>query len=159
MKIPHLLASLALSTTASAAELKDPGQVAADWNRTMDEARQPVLAPGQLGLGPAPAGPLDLTPPAVSRPPRPRRNGDVIEIPPDLRMDPGILKIIPGAETPPRGAKPWYYRGQKFWLIPLTRPGDDEVADPGPRYDAPNYRVPRVLPDQKPPGTKPDEGR
>jgi hypothetical protein len=56
---------------------------------------------------------------------------------------------------PPPGAKPWYYRGQKFWLIPISEPAVDPASPVGPLYDAPNYRVPQALPDQQPPGAKP----
>jgi hypothetical protein len=147
-----------MAATAAAAELKEPSQVASDWNKTIAAARQPVLSDGPLGLSAAPPGPLTFRSgpePRPSRSPRLRRNGDVFEVPLNPPMDPGIQKIIPGSETPPPGAKPWYYRGQKFWLIPISEPAVDPASPVGPLYDAPNYRVPQALPDQQPPGAKP----
>jgi hypothetical protein len=158
MKPLSLSACLAMAATAAAAELKEPSQVASDWNKTIAAARQPVLSDGPLGLSATAPGPLTFHAGAEPRPlrsPRPRRNGDVLEMPPNLQMDPGIQKIIPGGETPPPGAKPWYYRGQKIWLIPISKPDVDPASPVGPLLDAPNYRVPQVLPDHQPPGTKP----
>lgn len=158
MKPLSLSACLAMAATAAAAELKEPAQVASDWNQTIADARQPVLSDGPLGLSAAAPGPLTFRAGAEPRPvrlPRLRRNGDVFEVPLNPPMDPGIQKIIPGSETPPPGAKPWYYRGQKFWLIPIAQSGEEQAAAIGPLLDAPNYRIPPVLPDQQPPGTMP----
>lgn len=159
MKPLSLSACLAMAATAAAAELKEPAQVASDWNKTIADARQPVLPDGPLGLSAAAPGPLTFQAGAEPRPPllpRLRQNGDVLEVPPNLRMDPDMLKMIPDGETPPPGAKPWYYRGQKFWLIPISNPREGHTASESPLYDAPNYRVPHVPPDQQPPGTKPE---
>jgi len=158
MKPLTLSACLAVAATAAAAELKEPSQVASDWNQTIADAREPVLSPGSLGLSATTPGPLTFQSGAEPRPrrsPRLRRNGDVFEVPPNQQLDPGIQKVIPGTDTPPPGAKPWYYRGQKFWLIPVSQPDVDPASPVGPLLDAPNYRVPQVLPDQQPPGTKP----
>lgn len=158
MKPLPLSACLAMTAMAAAAELKEPAQVAAGWNQTIADARAPVLSPGSLELTATAPGPLTFQSDLAPRPlqaTRPRRNGDVLEVPPNLQMDPGILKIIPDGETPPPGAKPWYYRGQKFWLIPIANPREGHVTSEGPHYDAPNYQVPQVLPDQQPPGAKP----
>ncbi len=158
MKTLALSACLAVSTTAGAAEANEPAQVAADWNRMVEEARAPLLSPGLLGLGTSAPGALTVqhgAAPWTPPPPRPRRNGDVLEVPPGLRMDPGIQKIVPDDGMPPPGARPWYYRGQKFWIIPIDRPGEEKAASVGPLYDAPNYRVPMVLPNSQPPGAKP----
>jgi hypothetical protein len=147
-----------MAATAAATELKEPSQVAADWDRTIADARAPVLSDGPLGLSATAPGPQTFQSGAEPRPrraPRPRRNGDVLEVPPDLQMDPGIQKVIPGTGTPPPGAKPWYYRGQKFWLIPISDPDVDPASPAGPLYNAPNYRVPQVLPDQQPPAASP----
>ena len=46
-------------------------------------------------------------------------NGDVVEIPSDMIGDSHMVKVVPG-ESPPPGAKPWYYRGEKFWIIPIA---------------------------------------
>lgn len=147
-----------MAATAAAAELKEPAQVAADWDRTIADARAPVLSDGPLGLSATPPGPLTVrsgAEPRARRSPRLRRNGDVLEVPPNLQLDPGIQKVIPDTDTPPPGAKPWYYRGQKFWIIPISDPDVDPASPVGPLLDAPNYRVPLVLPDQQPPGTNP----
>jgi hypothetical protein len=115
MKPLSLSACLAMAATAAAAELKEPSQVASDWNQTIAAAREPVLTTGPLGLNATAAGPLTFRSGREPRPPRSprlRRNGDVFEVPLNPPMDPGIQKIIPGNETPPPGAKPWYYRGR-----------------------------------------------
>lgn len=148
MKSLALSSCLAVASLAATAEPKDPARVAADWKSHMDQALAPLLAKGPLGLtvtgSPQPGSPPDMAPRA-SQPPRPRRDGDVLELPPGLQIDPGILKIVPDNGTPPPGAKPWNYNGRKFWLIPITSPS----------YDAPNNQVPAVLPNNLPPGTPP----
>lgn len=50
MKAPALFAAILVAAGVSAAELKDPLEVARDWNRTVIEARD------------VPAGSLTLTP-------------------------------------------------------------------------------------------------
>jgi hypothetical protein len=106
MKTPHLLASFAVAATAAAADLKDPAEVAREFN----EAAKPTLPL---------AGPADLRAPSV------------ITDKPLTRTD-GFFRPAP-RKLPP---VPWG---------PIPR---DKV------YDAPNYRVPEVLPDNMPPGSK-----
>lgn len=106
MKTPHLLASFAVAATAATADLKDPAQVAREFN----EAAKPTLPL---------AGPADL------------RASSAIADKPLARPD-GFSRPAP-KKLPP---VPWG---------PIPR---DRI------YDAPNYRVPEVLPDNMPPGTK-----
>ena len=106
MKTPHLLASFAVAATAAAADLKDPAEVAREFN----EAAKPTLSL---------AGPADL------------RAASAITDKPLTRPD-GLFRPAP-RKLP---AVPWG---------PIPR---DKI------YDAPNYRVPEVLPDNMPPGSK-----
>ena len=106
MKTPHLLASFAVAATAAAADLKDPAEVAREFN----EAAKPALPM---------VGPADL------------RASSVIADKPLTRPD-GSFRPAP-RRLPP---VPWG---------PIPR---DRI------YDAPDYRVPEVLPDNMPPGTK-----
>lgn len=106
MKMPHFIASLAVATLASAADLKDPAEVAREWEEQTVEP--PVFsAPATL------QGLTALPPPSSS----------------------GRLKLIP--RVPRQNLVPDWGR------IPRNRP-----------YDAPDYQVPPVLPDNMPPGTK-----
>ncbi|MDB6164881.1 MAG: hypothetical protein JWQ83_21 [Lacunisphaera sp.] len=120
----HLVLSscLAVAASAAAADLKDPSQVTADWNKTIGDARQPVLAAGPLGLTAGGPGVITFDPGLARPPPRRRLNGDVLEVPPGPGNDSRMLKAVPG-EMPPLGAKPWYYRGQKFWIVPIAEEG------------------------------------
>jgi hypothetical protein len=106
MKSPHLLASFAVAVTASAADLKDPAEVAREFNEAAKLALPLV-------------GPADL------------RASSVIADKP-LTHTHGFSRGAP-RKLPP---VPWG---------PIPR---DRI------YDAPNYRVPDVLPDNLPPGSK-----
>jgi|GEM_PF-1174129 len=108
MKTPHLLASLAVAATAAAADLKDPVEVAREFN----EAAKPTLPL---------AGPADL------------RASSVIADKP-LTRPAGFFR---SATKPER-------KSLVSWG-PIPR---DKISD------APNYRVPEVLPDNMPPGSK-----
>lgn len=144
MKNLTLSACLAVAATASATEMKDPEEVAGEWNQTIEAAREPVLPAEPLGLTattqrsiPLPSGPIQRiqgsggieplydAPRGTAPESRIRRNGDVLEIPQDLPIDPRFVRIVPGSDKPPPDAKPWYYRGQKSWLIPIAS------AEPG----------------------------
>lgn len=124
MKTLALSACLAVASTAVGADLKDPAEVAGDWNKTIADARTPVLSVGPLGLtATPPTSPLILptTPLILSVAParRPLFRNDVLSPPHGWEIDPKMERIVPG-EMPPKGAKPWYYRGQKFWIIPIA---------------------------------------
>lgn len=105
MNTPTLLASFAVAVTASAAELKDPAEVAHEWKKN---SVNPPIFSADPGLG------------------------GTIEAP---KMGTANAPRTPRARANPR----------------------DPVWGPVPRdkiYDAPNYTVPEVLPDNMPPGTK-----
>lgn len=138
MKIPHLLASLAVAATAVAAVLKDSSEVARAW----EENTFVAFPPRTLNLGlqaqivhPAPyaAWPVIISDCWSYKPRVPdprekfklRRNGDVLEMPSALNFDEGFLKIVPDGVKLPPGAKPWDYRGQEFWLIPIASGGSN----------------------------------
>lgn len=55
-----LLACLAATASASSVALTDPAKVAADWNKTLDAARQPMLPSGPLGLTSSGQGTLNF---------------------------------------------------------------------------------------------------
>jgi hypothetical protein len=120
MKTLALSACLAV-TVMVAVELKDPAAVAADWDKTIAEAHEPVLASGTLGSTATGVPAVNLLPPENTPGKGLRFKNDVREIPPGWQIDPKILHGAPNA-TPPPGAKPWYYRGQKYWLIPIDTP-------------------------------------
>jgi hypothetical protein len=104
MNTPRLLASFAVASVASAADLKDPADVAREWRESTVEP--PVLSAG-AGLNEGPTKPFVAG-----------------------RVAPSIR-----------------FRG--------TPQGPNWGPVPGDRiYDAPNYSVPPVLPDNLPPGTK-----
>lgn len=127
MKTLPWLACLAVTATAFASNPKDPAIVARDWNKAIADARQPMLSPGSLGLSAPRPGTSTFQHEARPPPPRPRRSGDVVEIPSGMPGDPRMVTVVPG-EMPPPGAKPWYYRGQKYWLIPIAT-SDGAKAD------------------------------
>ncbi|HWA27182.1 MAG TPA: hypothetical protein VG734_16115 [Lacunisphaera sp.] len=119
MKTPHLFATFAAAGSAAASTLIDPAQVMADWDRPVGGSGQLSLDPDSLALtAPSPGHPTVgyFAPSPVNRP---KRNGDVIEIPSDRLFDSKIIHGKPG-ELPPPGAKSWTYRGQQFWIIPIT---------------------------------------
>lgn len=121
MKTPHLLASFAVAATA-AADLKDPAQVAREFN----EAAKPTLpmaGPADLHASSAiadksltrPDGFFQSTPksrriPQVPWGPIPR---DKIYDAPNYRAP----EVLP--DNMPPGSKVWRYGGQDYYLIPL----------------------------------------
>lgn len=116
MKTPHLLASFAVAATAAAANVKDSTEVAREWNETIVQSSPPLT--GDLSL----RGSMATQSPGANpwaTPPAPRAN-------PILREE---LLDAPGYRVPdklpndrPRGAIPWEYNGQVYWLVPLTPP-------------------------------------
>lgn len=104
MKTPHVLASLAVASVASAADLKDPADVAREW-------KEGTAEPPAFSAAPGLAAPMT----------KPFTTGRVA---PSIRF---------------RGTP----KGPSWGPIPRDK-----------LYDAPNYSVPEVLPDQMPPGTK-----
>jgi hypothetical protein len=116
MKLALLTASLATAVVASAAELKDPDAVALDWKNSV--ALAPLITVPEPGLR------NQVQPPPVFSErsyqqqlplwdprPAPAESSpfDGIIRPPDY--DP---------KRQPKGAKPYQFKGDTYWLIPLT---------------------------------------
>lgn len=108
-------ACLAVATTASAVELKSPAEVAREWKRTVEEAPMLAVAPDASLREQCPP------PPAFSiRGTDPRPAWD-----PKRGPSPFDLRIVPDPLRPqhrPRGAKPYEFNGEIYWLVPLTSP-------------------------------------
>jgi hypothetical protein len=113
----HLILPVCFAATAAvAAELKDPAAVARDWQLAAEQARQPLTTTGTLAAqGGAPTttplegifGP-DILPPLPAPPSRPKH------------LDaPGYKIPDPLPNNRPRGAVPWEYNGEVYWLVPL----------------------------------------
>jgi hypothetical protein len=122
MKTPCLLASLAVAATTSAADPKDPTAVAQEWKENTAVAQGPLTS--DLGLRaqaappPVPTWPVfvsDCWPAAKPPAEMPRRSERLYDAP-GYR----VPKNLPNDR--PRGAIPWNYDGQVYWLIPLTPP-------------------------------------
>jgi hypothetical protein len=124
------LSALSTSRPATPASdrLKSPAEVAQAWQDTMDQARQPtplpksLRDPARLEPGPAPTftpenRPLTAPAPRVRSQPFPFKPNDLI----NKDYQPPAL---------PPDARPWAYRGQTFWLIPLG----DAAPDGGVAY-------------------------
>ncbi len=135
MKLPPLLASLAVAATASAADLKDPSEVARAWDETIarekpvtgDLSLRGMIAPAPREV-PTPEVPLLRDKPADNfkvppwGSPAPKRPGPSLDAP--RRRAPDEL---PNNAPMPRGAKPWLYGGQTYWVLPLI-PSDPSQA-------------------------------
>jgi hypothetical protein len=96
-------ASLAANAVASPSALTDPAQVAADWHKTFEAARQPILSPGPLGLTASGPGTLAFRPePPTSAPvfrmrSAPRAGTDS---PPPAEADNREVMVVPGVLDP-----------------------------------------------------------
>ncbi len=115
MKPALLAASLATCAVASAAELKDPAAVALEWQNLVAQA--PAIRAPQTGLRhqvqPPPIFPeraFQETPLWEPKAKKPEANpfGDGPLRPPDDK------------NGHPRGAKPYKFKDDTYWLIPLT---------------------------------------
>jgi hypothetical protein len=115
-----LISTLCLTATvAVAADLKDPTTVAQAWQQTAEQARQP--------LGPArtlAAISDDLTTTPLERIFSP---DNLPPLPPPTARPP--LLDAPSTKIPdqlpnlrPRGAVPYEYNGEVYWLVPLSAP-------------------------------------
>ena len=122
MKTPHLLASLAVAVTAAAADLKDPTEVAREWNERTVQSSPPAnsdlslrgMTTPALVIRPLPvlqarSKRLSLVP-SWSKP-APRERG--LDAP-----NYHVPEILP--DNMPPGSKLWRYGGQDYWLIPLV---------------------------------------
>ena len=125
MKTPHLLASFAVAATVSAADLKDPAIVAREWGESTDATSSltdDLSLKGQISTGPRmqPQVYPPVRPPSrVTNPLNPRRED----------RQPDTLYDAPAYRAPeklpnqrPRGAVPWEYNGEVYWLVPLSSP-------------------------------------
>jgi hypothetical protein len=122
MKTPHLLASFAVAATAASADLKDPAEVAREFNEAAKPAL-PLVAPADLRAASVIADkPLPRPEGSFQSAPRARRTPQVPwgRIPRDKIYDapnypaPGVLP-----DNLPPGSKVWRYGGQDYYLIPL----------------------------------------
>jgi hypothetical protein len=127
MKTPHLLASFAVAATVSAADLKDPATVAREWNETA--AQSPVLLTEDLSLKgqtapvpriPAPSIIVDAR--KSTRRSNPLAPGDSARLPESLYDAPNYRAPEKLPNNRPRGAVPWEYNGEVYWLVPLGTP-------------------------------------
>jgi hypothetical protein len=113
----HLLLPLCCAgVLASASELKEPADIAHHWKHTVDEAKQPVAAltlAGQTDLSLRPSQQtfdFGFEKPRIYH----RKLPDPLYDAPSHRNR-GIVPI-----DRPRGAKPWEYNGEIYWIVPLS---------------------------------------
>jgi len=120
MKTPQLLASFAVAATAAAADLKDSAAVAQHWKENTVGVHAPLTWDLSLKA-------LSTTTTLPTWPvfvsdcwPAPKSPSPEISRPEPLIDPPGyhIPKVLPN--DLPRGAKPWEYGGQTYWIIPLV---------------------------------------
>jgi hypothetical protein len=117
MKTPLLLTGLLIVTSAVVAGPKDPEVVAQEWNQSVEQSRQPLISSqnlvGQINDLNSVKRAIDAenSTPRIS--PKPRE--PLIDAP-SYR----IPKNLPNER--PRGAVPWEYNGQTYWLVPLAPP-------------------------------------
>jgi hypothetical protein len=122
MKTPLLLPCLAVVSASALAAPKSPELVAREWNQSIERSRQALtlsknLAGQSDALTTTPLekafSPEDLPPPPpINRPKRePLLDAPSYRIPQNLPNE------------RPRGAVPWEYNGQTYWLVPLTPAG------------------------------------
>ncbi len=110
------------AVAASAVELKSPAEVALEWNKTVEQAREAAQASDNL-IGHSTAfvpKPSDSPLPVISFPPPPGTDsmpGPRYDAPSHRRT-----KKIPHDRPP--GAMPWEYNGQTYWLVPLAPHGE-----------------------------------
>ncbi|MFZ5494173.1 MAG: hypothetical protein ACOZE5_02400 [Verrucomicrobiota bacterium] len=119
-----LLPACFAAVAAAAAELKGPAEVARDWNQTVQKASELWLTTDSLsGLNFSPG--KHSPPPVTFRPdtpaPMPRPTQEL-----------GPLYDASGyrghrhlPHDRPPGARHWHYRGQTYWLVPLSTPNDE----------------------------------
>ena len=127
MKTPHLLASFAFAATVTAADLKDPSSVAREWNDSAVQSPAPLT--GDLSLkGQTAPVPRVPTPSVIVLDRRSSRRSNPLS-PRDSSRLPESIYDAPNYRVPeklpnnrPRGAVPWEYNGEVYWLVPLGTP-------------------------------------
>ena len=120
MKTPLLLASLAVTASAAVSDLKDSDAVAQEWRENTIVASAPLtwdlsLRAQAASPAPPPTWPVyisDCWPAPKSNPPRrePLYDAPGYQVPRNLPND------------RPRGAIPWNYGGQVYWIVHLNPP-------------------------------------
>ena len=116
MKTLPLFACLAVTAAASAADLKDPAVMANEWNKAIEQAREPAAAFPNLKEQSAALVTTPLQRIFEAPPPAPAfspdRHSPSLDAPHERnsRFQPDKM---------PRGAKPWHYGDQTFWIVPL----------------------------------------
>lgn len=114
----HLLLSACLvaAATVSASELKDPAAVSKEWRQAAEKSVIAQVAPTDLrGQSPSPFVMPERafqTVPAWEPRKEPSPFEGVIR-PPDYK---------PGEK--PKGAKPYEFNGETYWIIPITHGAD-----------------------------------
>ncbi len=116
MKTLLLLAPLALAATVAAADLKEPATVARDWNRAVKENPPPLVADLGLRATNPPASAFQVWPPTETPEWNPRKNPAPFS---PLIRPPGYQD-----GPAPRGAKPYQFNGETYWLIPILENAD-----------------------------------
>jgi len=116
MKSLVLSAVLVAVATVSAAELKDPAEVSKEWSQV---ANKPLVAQADKtdlrAMSPNPSVALER---AFNPVPawEPRKEPSPFE---------GVIRP-PGYDPKqmPKGAKPYEFNGETYWIIPITRGAD-----------------------------------
>ena len=117
MKPLLLSACLVAAATVTAAALKDPAEVSREWNKA---AGQPLRA--QSGIA-------DLKAQCPPPPIFPAREFGTVPVwEPRKEASPfegGIIRP-PNYDSKriPKGAKPYEFNGERYWLIPITHEAD-----------------------------------
>jgi hypothetical protein len=127
MKTTPLLASFAVAATVTAADLKDPATVAREWNDTAVQSPAPLTGDLSLKGQTAPVSRIPAAPIIIyesrsnrrSNPPAPR---DSSRLPESLYDAPNYRVPEKLPNNRPRGAVPWEYNGEVYWLVPLGTP-------------------------------------
>ncbi|HVT71548.1 MAG TPA: hypothetical protein VHD61_00300 [Lacunisphaera sp.] len=117
MKAPLLLALSAVTAVAASADLKDPAQVALDWNTTANEARRPLVDLLDLKAQVA-----DQRYPGLNQafaPEGPKGPRPTVAPPPQLFDAPASPSRPDPLNALPRGSKRWQFNGADYWLVPL----------------------------------------
>jgi hypothetical protein len=116
MKSLLLSACLVATSTVSAAELKDPAEVSQEWSKTVD---------GSL-VAKAPTSDLrSLSPNPFVLPERVFNTVPAWEPKKEPSPFEGIIRP-PGYDPKhvPKGAKPYEFNGETYWIIPITHGAD-----------------------------------
>lgn len=111
-----LLPACFAAVAASAAELKDPVAVASDWTATITEASTAIAnaALGDQSIRPAAENPSVFHSPDSDQT---YRGAPSDRLPGRKQMNHDRNR-----EQRPKGAKPYEFNGETYWLVPLAVP-------------------------------------